>query len=272
MYDDTDTVNTDTDVEAPWGQRGYGVRFEWGISGARAVPGACYVVVDVLSFTTAVSVAVEAGTAVYPYQWRDDSAPEYAQRVGAVLAAGRRATTSQARWTLSPAALRDAPAAPALVLPSPNGSTITAALAGKPVVAACLRNAAAAARHLTTHGYGTSGRPIVVIAAGERWPAGHLRPAIEDLLGAGAVIDALGDGLHRSPEAETARTCYTGTSDPTTLIRACASGIELIQAGFPQDLTIACELNTSDTIPTLTPDPHGYHRFTAWQASTALPS
>jgi 2-phosphosulfolactate phosphatase len=259
MYDDIDRVNTDTD--APWGQRGYGVRFDWGISGARAVPGACYVVVDVLSFTTAVSVAVEAGTAVYPYQWQDATA--YARRVGALLAAGRRAATSQLPWTLSPAALRHAPAVPALVLPSPNGSTITTALAGKPVVAACLRNAAAVARHLTTHGYGTTGRPIVVIAAGERWPDGQLRPAVEDLLGAGAVIEALGDGVSRSPEAETARTCFAGTSDPTALIQTCASGVELIQAGFPQDVTIACELNTSDTIPTLTPDPHGYHRFKA---------
>jgi hypothetical protein len=46
-------------------QQERGVRFEWGPTGARqmAPDAACLVVVDVLSFTTSVTVAVEAGTA-----------------------------------------------------------------------------------------------------------------------------------------------------------------------------------------------------------------
>jgi 2-phosphosulfolactate phosphatase len=49
-------------------QQAYGVRFEWGPYGARrlASGAACLVVVDVLSFTTSVTVAVEAGTEVHP--------------------------------------------------------------------------------------------------------------------------------------------------------------------------------------------------------------
>lgn len=83
---------------AEWArQRLWGVRLEWGSAGAVALgPGsACVVVVDVLSFTTAVSVAVEAGTRVLPYPWRDGGAAEFAARQGAALAVGRRAVSEQ---------------------------------------------------------------------------------------------------------------------------------------------------------------------------------
>ena len=58
------------------GQGGYRVRFDWGPVGADAVaPGASFVaVVDVLSFTTTLTVAIEQGLRVLPYRWRDDSA------------------------------------------------------------------------------------------------------------------------------------------------------------------------------------------------------
>ncbi|WP_224059410.1 hypothetical protein [Streptomyces kanamyceticus] len=83
-------------------------------------------VVDVLSFTTAVSVAVDAGTRVFPYRWRDESATAFAAQHGANLAVGRRAASATSPWTLSPASLRAAPFMPRLVLPSPNGSAIAA--------------------------------------------------------------------------------------------------------------------------------------------------
>lgn len=88
-----------------------------------------------------------------------------------------------------------------LVLPSPNGSAIASATAGT-VVAACLRNATAVARWLGFR-LADSGTAVTVIAAGERWPDGSLRPALEDLLGAGALLSALcaGTGISASPEA-----------------------------------------------------------------------
>ncbi|WP_053205672.1 hypothetical protein [Jiangella muralis] len=91
-----------------WDQDGFGVRVDWGPAGARrfAPHAACLVVVDVLSFTTAVSVAADAGTTVYPYAWRDESAAAYADAVGARLAVDRRATSAGHPWSLSPAALR----------------------------------------------------------------------------------------------------------------------------------------------------------------------
>ncbi|MFE6912342.1 2-phosphosulfolactate phosphatase [Streptomyces erythrochromogenes] len=169
-------------------QRPYGVRFQCGPTRARrlAADVACLVVVDVLSFTTFMTVAVEAGTRVYPYAWRDETAAIFAAEKSAALAVGRRAATSDSPWSLSPAALRRATFATRLVLPSPNGSAISAAAtAGSTVVAGCLRNASAVGRWLAVRGYGTPRLLVAVIAAGERWPA------LENLLGAGAIVAAL---------------------------------------------------------------------------------
>lgn len=229
------------------------VSFGWGPVEARALAptAACVVVVDVLSFTTAVGVAVEAGTAVHPYRWRDATAAAYASRVGATLAVGRREATPEHPWTLSPAALRAAPAPARLVLPSPNGSTIAAEAGTATVVAASLRNHTAVARWLTDRGYGTADRPLAVIASGERWPDGSLRPALEDLLGAGAVLSALVGRGPLSPEAAAAATLWSATEDPVAALHGCDSGRELYEYGYPQDVAVAAETDSSTTVPVL---------------------
>jgi len=43
------------------------------------------VIVDVLSFTTAVNVATERGATVYPYRWADNTAGAFATAMGALL-------------------------------------------------------------------------------------------------------------------------------------------------------------------------------------------
>src|ERR1043165_5440824 len=92
-------------------QRGHAVRFGWGPTEAAelASPDGCLVVIDVLSFTTAVSVVTEAGGLGFPYPGGDASAPGPAERMGAKLAVGRRQATGESPWSLSPAALRAAP-------------------------------------------------------------------------------------------------------------------------------------------------------------------
>ncbi|MFD7507060.1 2-phosphosulfolactate phosphatase [Streptomyces sp. NPDC059850] len=231
------------------------MRFEWGPIGADrlAADVACLVIVDVLSFTTSVTVAVEAGTQVYPYRWRDESATVFAGQVNAELAVGRRAATSTSPWTLSPAALRRAPFTPRLVLPSPNGSAIASAAGDATVVAASLRNAAAVSSWLAANGYGSAERPVGVIASGERWPDGSLRPSLEDLLGAGAVIAGLrkyGSGA-LSPEADAAAGVFASTSDAGAAVATCASGRELAAGGFAEDVAIAVELGGSAVVPLL---------------------
>lgn len=212
-------------------------------------------IVDVLSFTTSVTVAVEAGTQVFPYRWRDESAAVFAEQVGAALAVGRRAASGTSPWSLSPAALRRAPFTPRLVLPSPNGSAIAAAAGDDiTVVAASLRNASAVGRWLSAHGYGTVEHPVAVIAAGERWSDGSLRPAIEDLLGAGAVIAELieSGGEMPSPEAAMAAAAFIGTPDPGAAVASSSSGRELREGGFADDVAVATELNVSHAVPVLT--------------------
>ncbi|WP_431958154.1 2-phosphosulfolactate phosphatase [Nocardia lijiangensis] len=235
-------------------QRTFGVRCEWGVAGALALaPGsACVVVVDVLSFTTSVSVAVDAGTRVFPFPWRDDRAAVFAETQDAVLAVGRRAVTEQRPWSLSPAALRRAPMVPRLVLPSPNGSAISAAVTGIPVLAASLRNATTVARWIRRQSWGTVDQPVAVIAAGEQWPGRDaLRPSIEDLLGAGAVISALeaaGAGP-LSPESVVARTAFDSTGDIAATLAECSSGRELREGGFAEDVALAAEVDVSKAVP-----------------------
>jgi 2-phosphosulfolactate phosphatase len=234
----------------------YDVRFEWGAAGAAALApsSSCLVVVDVLSFSTSVTVAVEAGTRVYPCAWRDETAAAFARERQAELAVGRRAASDGRPWSLSPAALRRAPFTPRLVLPSPNGSAICASAAGggggggATVIAGCLRNAAAVGRFL----YEAAGA-VAVIAAGERWPDGSLRPALEDLLGAGAVIAALVECGVRvlSPEAEAARACFEGTADIAAAVEGSVSGRELADGGFGEDVAIAVESGSCPLVPVL---------------------
>lgn len=240
-----------------WTQAGCRIRFDWGPAGADAVgPGAALVaVVDVLSFTTALTVAVERGIAVLPYRWRDHSAERVAREHGAVLAVGRKQAVLPGQVSLSPDSILRGAGIERLVLPSPNGATISARLAesGATVVGVSLRNAdAAAACVLRRLGADDT---IAVVAAGERWPDGSLRPAVEDLWGAGAFIEALvrrGAG-DLSAEAGTALAAYRSVADDLgTALRDCASGRELQGYGFPEDVAVAAQAGASTAVPVLT--------------------
>ncbi|WP_433393918.1 2-phosphosulfolactate phosphatase [Micromonospora sp. KLBMP9576] len=236
-------------------QPGAGARFDWGLTGAAELGRVCavLVVVDVLSFTTTVEVAVARGMRVHPFPWGEQAA-EYARRVGAVAAVGRRQTTPEHPWSLSPAALRTAPGVADLVLPSPNGSTISAAASatGLPVVAACLRNAHAVGRWLTDREYGSVDAPIGVVAAGERWPDGSLRPCVEDQLGAAYVLDALsGVAGGLSVEAAMALAALASTPDVPAAVRGCVSGRELAEGGFADDVEVAVQVGVSGVVPVL---------------------
>src|SRR5262250_2363641 len=107
------------------------VLMEWGERGAAAIcPAADYaVVVDILSFTTALSIAIDAGAEVFPYRWRDESAREFARRHDAVLAVGRSKANGPGVVTLSPASISSAAGVSRIVLPSPNGSALASQLA-----------------------------------------------------------------------------------------------------------------------------------------------
>jgi 2-phosphosulfolactate phosphatase len=224
-------------------QAAHRVRFDWGPTGASAVAGGVdvAVVVDVLSFTTALSVAVDRGIAVLPYRWKDERAAAYAESRGALLASDRRRG-------LSPAAMATITHVERVVLPSPNGSSICFALAdsGCRVVGASFRNRAAVGRWL-------SGQPrtVAVVAAGERWPDGSLRPCAEDLWGAGALLSLM-PPADLSPEARLAAEAFRVVEPALAdALRGCASGLELGAVGFGEDVRMAAELDVSDAVPVL---------------------
>ncbi|MEU4289818.1 2-phosphosulfolactate phosphatase [Kribbella sp. NPDC026596] len=239
-------------MTSPYAQDGFRVGFDWGPVGAEVVGGNLVAVVDVLSFTTAVTVAVDHGIDVYPYRWRDATAVAYAKQYDAVLAVGR-SEAGTGDVSLSPMTIRRAVGLSRLVLPSPNGSTIAKQLSdgGATVIAVSLRNRVAAAEwvreQLTEH----PGAKVVAIAAGERWKDGSLRPAVEDLWGAGGFLSALQlDDM--SPETRAAMAAYDAVADELpTLLHECAGGRELTQYGYPEDVAIAAEVDESRSVPVL---------------------
>jgi 2-phosphosulfolactate phosphatase len=230
-----------------------GARFDWGLAGAAELGHSCavLVVVDVFSFTTSLDVAVGRGIRVHPFPW-GEQADEYARRMGATVAVSRKELSKTRPWSLSPASLMRAPVVSDLVLPSPNGSAICAAAGatGTPVIAACLRNAAAVVRWLRQSGYGGTDRPVGVIASGERWPDGTLRPCVEDLLGAATVLDGLSDAPGRlSVEAAVTLAALAALPDPIAAVRGCVSGRDLFARGFGADVDVAVAINVSTTVP-----------------------
>lgn len=224
------------------------IRCEWAREGIEALRPqvSVFVIVDVLSFSTAVDIAVGRGALIHPFPLGDhEAAKAEAEKVGAIAAAPKRAAGGQ--FSLSPASLRDLSPGDRLLLPSPNGSRLSLAGGDTPVLAGCLRNAravAAKARELA------GGGDIGMIPAGERWPGDTLRPAIEDLIGAGAIIDALKGEM--TAEARVARDAWRSAQpDLDAVIRDCLSGRELIDRGFEIDVHLALQAEVSAVAPML---------------------
>jgi 2-phosphosulfolactate phosphatase len=207
-------------VTDPHSQSSYQVRFDWGVEGADAVASDAdvIVIVDVLSFCTTVDLAVADG--------------------GSVELAGVEGEPGAAE------------------APGSDGARIAAALADRSatVIAGSLRNATAVARWILAHQDETGNRlAIAIIAAGDRGDHGT-RVAVEDLLGAGAVIDALAAiGLDAcSPEAAVASAAFASLRRATKhLVTASASGRELAERGFADDIRLAAQTDVSTTVPVL---------------------
>jgi 2-phosphosulfolactate phosphatase len=211
------------------------------------------VIVDVLRFTSAVDVAVSRGAVVYPYRWHDGTEGAYADGLGAELAVNGLDVSADHRWSLSPVGLAEIPAGTRLVLPSPNGAALAfgAREAGASVVVAgCLRNAPSVGHWVADRG----GR-VGVLAAGERWKGatGPLRPALEDWLGAGAIVAAADrDGDVWSPDAAAAAGSFQALRERLAWALAeSRSGRELRGHGWDADVVAAAEYGVSACVPLL---------------------
>jgi 2-phosphosulfolactate phosphatase len=201
------------------------------------------VIIDILSFSTCVEIATHNGAIIFPYQWKDNSALDYAKSIQAELAKNR---SSKDGYSLSPTSLTQILKGTKLVLPSPNGSSLTLQTGKTPTLTGCLRNCEAVAQLAQTYG-----SKIAVIPAGEKWEDDTLRPAFEDLIGAGAILSYLNGSL--SPEAETAIAVFhTFKNDLLAYLKRCSSGKELIARGFESDVELAAAFNVSDCVPLFT--------------------
>jgi 2-phosphosulfolactate phosphatase len=226
-------------------QQAFDIRCEWGEHGIAVLApiSDVMIIIDVLSFSTSVDVAVTQGAMVFPSRWRDEAALAYAISVGAILADLGRHPTG---YSLSPASLTGILTGMRIVLPSPNGATLTLAAKFTPVLAGCLRNARAVAAVACKYG-----RKIAVIPAGERWKDdSSLRRSFEDLIGAGAVISHL--NARRSPGALLALAAFRAVkSELAQELRQCGSGKELIARGSETDVMLGSQVNVSACAPIL---------------------
>lgn len=204
-------------MSSPFDQSRYQVRFDWGVAGVdRLAPADVTVVVDVLRFSSTVADRVAAGEAV-PL---DETA--HAVSLNGAAVAARAAET------------------------------------GTVVILGALRNARAVADAILAQQRDRGERTsIAVIAAGElasRDAAAPLRFAVEDLLGAGAVIDALGQvGIdHTAPEAAAAAESFRGLRGAVRhLLTASGSGQELIERERRDEVLAAATLDASEGVPVL---------------------
>ena len=203
--------------DSPFDQSRYQVRMEWGVAGlARLAPADVVVVVDVLRFSTTVIDALERGEA-HPL----DAAARAASRNGAAVAEA-------------------------------------AAESGAVVLLGALRNATAvAAAALAEQQRRAARTSVAIIAAGESAgtdAASPVRFAVEDQLGAGAIIDALGVlGIdHTSPDAAVACESFRALRPAAThLLTASGSGRELIALGFRDEVLAAAARDAASVVPVL---------------------
>ena len=211
-------------------------------------------VFDVLSFTTALTVAVDNGIEVFPFRWRDERAEAFAAEHDAVLAVGR-SQRGTGRITLSAPTIRAARDVRRLVLPSPNGSTISHDVAelGATVIGVSLRNGPP---------------PPTGPSAGS--PTSQMRrsrPSRPENGGRTAncappsrTCGALAPTWPRSPNADSARSprkprdrccLHRRRRRPRCPVARVRRGQELIGFGYPADVDIAAELDSSTVVPQL---------------------
>jgi len=221
----------------PFAQTSYQVRFEWGAEGlARLAPADVVVSVDVLRFSSTMANAVADGQEIDL-----DDAVRWSRNGADVVRAA----------SLSPA--------------SPSAQNPDAAQ-HPTVLVGGIRNAAAVARAVMALQERRGDRvSVAVIAAGERASSGELRFAVEDQLGAGAIIAALTDlGIdHSSPEAAVAAESFRALRRGVRhLLIGSGSGREIadgvpatarMEASGVRPVTVAeaAELDAVDAVPEL---------------------
>jgi 2-phosphosulfolactate phosphatase len=234
-------------LDRAFDQSPYRCRLDWGTDGARSAAerGDAIVVVDTLCFSTSVATAVAHGGVIYPCSTTEDVA-KLARQAGGEVAVLRPDVPQKGRFSLSPLTFNGMEPGTRVWLASPNGATC-ARCAGEAssLFVGTLVNAKATADAVERVLRETNWS-VTVIACGEQWNGG-IRFAIEDYLGAGAILSEL--PFERSPEAELCAAGFLATKNRLTdLIWDCASGRELRAKGYEGDVRHAAQLDLYDCV------------------------
>jgi len=239
-------------------QQPYRYRFDWGRRGVQQAveQGNILVIVDTLRFSTATITATHHGGLIYPCSLDEDAA-ELARRIGGEVAVSRRDTPDKGRFSLSPATYFNIEPGTKVVLASPNGASCSKYGSQIPYLfIGALVNAQAVAMAVSSLAE-QENLAATVIACGERWKTpsedGVLRIAIEDYLGAGAVLSYVQG--EKSPEARVCEGAFVQVRDELEgILWDCGSGRELREKGFAADVQHAARLNLYQTVPYMRSD------------------
>ena len=200
------------------------------------------VVVDVLTFSTVIDVAlaarlkcfvppVDASSSVYP----------------GALWTGRREAGG---ISLSPDSMSGLPTGCEVAFQSPNGGACVRSMLGQVLTVAigCMRNAGAMADWI-----GTRERArVALVACGERWPNRSMRPALEDWLGVGAIAVCL-PLSSLSVNACAARVAYLDAENRLDeVLYETRSGQELLERGYPADIKWTQAIDALRAVPIVT--------------------
>ncbi|WZY00032.1 2-phosphosulfolactate phosphatase [Bacillus sp. FSL W7-1360] len=210
-----------------------------------------------LSFSSTVVAALHNGAVIYPYPLHEDG-KMYAQSIGATYLPGRSEAAKLGVPTLSPVSFAREHCERRFVLSSLNGAHCAWIAKQVPkLVIGSLLNAAAVASYCNKLQEEIN-RPITVVSCGERWDdaraeENNMRPAIEDALGAGAILQGLAGS--KSPEAQVCIASFGGCrNELSELVTSCGSGQELIARGYEDDVAFCAQFNATTVVPVLNPN------------------
>jgi len=202
---------------------------------------------------------VLAAAIVYPYRWKDATGSNFARDVDATTRWSTQAVTTcrshRRRFDKLASNAR-------VVLPSPNGATLSGLTGRTPTLAGCLRNADAgrAARRAKAIG----SRVCRDFPPANDGPTARYGPCFRGLAWRGARLFDI-CSVQCRPKTNAAREVY-GLHERhlTERLRECASGRELIEQGWEEDVVLASEIGASVAAPMLI---DGAYRWPGWSAT-----
>jgi 2-phosphosulfolactate phosphatase len=226
---------------------------DWGVPGVRRAVARndIIVIVDVLSFSSSVITALHYECRIFPFPESKDS-EKYASELNAEATVGRRDVPRKGRFSLSPLTYLNAKPDTRIVLTSLNGGTCCEIAQDAPYLfVGALLNASAVAASISKI-VEKSNMGIAIIACGEKDPDGHtggeLRTAVEDYLGAGAILSYL--DLNKSVEARVCEGAFLQSQDKIDqILWDCTSGKELREIGFGEDVRYCFQLDLYECVP-----------------------